>query len=162
MANASLDGVDAVLADLPPAYAVASSGAARLVVGPPGAFVLVPSGTDPSTAAERAGHLAATTRSALAEHVSWVPFIDAVVVVHDSPVHNGVATPVPLDLLPETLVEGPVVIEPSTVATIRLLLDEGRLTSWRAGLGVDDANDDAKDDANIDLCEPADDIPAAS
>ncbi|WP_334144722.1 hypothetical protein [Rhabdothermincola sp.] len=153
LANASLDGIDSVLAGLPPACVVASSGVARLVVGPPGAFVLLPSGADPSTTAERAGHLAATTRAALAEHVSWVPFIDAVV-IHDTPLRNGSATSVPLDLLPETLVEGPVVIDPSTVAMIRHLLDEGQLPNWRTGV--------CSEDGKIDLCEPVDDVPAAS
>lgn len=154
VANASLDGIDSVLSGLPPTWVVASNGAARLVVSPPGAFVLLPAGADPSTTAERAGHLAATTRVALAEHLSWVPFIDAVVVIHDTPVRNGLATSVPLDLLPETLVEGPVVIDPSTVATIRLLLDEGRLPHWRTGVH--------SEDAKIDLCEPVNDVPAAS
>ncbi|MEJ5254536.1 MAG: hypothetical protein WHS89_04230 [Acidimicrobiales bacterium] len=154
VADTSLNGIDAVLSRLPSAWLVASSGEARLVVGPAGAFVLMPPSTDPTTAAERARQLATTTRVALAEHVSWVPFIEAVVVLPESPLRNGVAASVPLDLLPETLIEGPAVVDPGTLGAIRLLVEEGRLARWRPG--VDSSG------AMIDLCEPVDDIPTSS
>jgi hypothetical protein len=137
--------IDEVLADLPSLCTVASAGEARLVFGPSGAFVLLDGSDDPADSADRAGRLAASTRGALAEHVSWVPFIDAVIVTPRAR-NGGDATPVPLDLLREVLVEGPPVIEPMALDTFRELLAHGRLASWRAGL-----NGDA---GKIDLCEP--------
>jgi hypothetical protein len=146
--------VDTVLAALPACCAIGSSGDARLVVGPTGAFVLLPGGPDPLLSADRAGRLATTTRTALADHVSWVPFIDAIVVTSGRPPGAVAATPIPLDLLADVLVRGPEMIEADVLATVATLLDRGELWSWRTGLRIDDAK--------IDLCAPANDIASTS
>jgi hypothetical protein len=145
--------VDGVLAALRRGWSIASTDGARLVAGPTGAFVLVAAGQEPEAAADLAAYLAATTRSALAEHVSWVPFIDAIVVTGGGRGPKGPATPIPLDLLGEVLVQGPEMIEAEVLAIVADLLDRGELAGWRTGLRIDDAK--------IDLCSPiTDNAPA--
>lgn len=146
--------VDTVLAALPASCSIGSSGEARLVVGPTGAFVLVPGGSDPLQSADRADRLAATTRTVLADHVSWVPFIDAIVVTGGRPPGAAAATPIPIDMLADVLVSGPEMIEADVLATVAALLDRSELASWRTGLRIDDAK--------IDLCAPANDIASTS
>jgi hypothetical protein len=146
-AGVSLDSVDRVLTSLPAPFAVASSGEARFVLGPPGAFVLLASGDDVAQSADRATLLAATTRTALAEHLSWVPFIDAVVVTTANQRAAQSATAVPLDMLAELLTEGPIVIDASAIEAVTALIDEARLSTWQRGVGLPAAS--------IDLCEPA-------
>jgi hypothetical protein len=156
MAPNPADPIDRLLADLSSVYTTASQGAARFVAGPSGVFVLVSGGDDLGQAAERAARLAAVTRTALADHLSWVPFVDAVVVTaagaHRRPagpaneeitVH---ATAVPLDLLGEVLVEGRAVIDDAALDVIGTLVGNDALVPWRteSGPGSD----------KIDLCEP--------
>lgn len=142
------DGIDRSLAALPGDFAVAGAGTTRLVIGPPGAFVL--EGCAPErleVGAARVAGLAVATRGILADHVSWVPFVDGLVVVADrSPSHPSV-TVVPVDLLVDTLVQGPEVVSPAVLATVHLLLREGRLGVWRLAFAVPDGR--------IDLSEPA-------
>ncbi len=83
MAPKSVEHIDGLLADLSPMYTIASQGSARFVAGPTGVFVLVYGGDDLGRAAELAARLAPTTRATLADHLSWVPFVDAVVVTGD-------------------------------------------------------------------------------
>jgi hypothetical protein len=119
-------------------------------------FVLDSGGDDLGQAAERAARLAAVTRTALADHLSWVPFVDAVVVTaagahHKSPgptkqeitVH---ATAVPLDLLGEVLVEGRAVIDDAALDVIGKLVGNDTLAPWRT--------ESAAGSDKIDLCEP--------
>src|SRR5690606_15531873 len=134
------------LSSLPPGYSIASSGEARFIAGPPGAFVLLAAGGGAGNGADRAALLASTTRTALAEHLTWVPFIDAIVVTTE-PSMSTAATPVPLDLLSEMLTEGPIVIDAGVLETIRSLIAEQRLSTWRTGLGLPADK--------IDLCDPA-------
>jgi hypothetical protein len=147
-----LERIDEVLGSLPEAFVVASSGEARLVVGPPGAFVLL-DGSGAAAAsgpgADRAALLAVTTRTALADHLAWVPFIDAVVVTAERSVADPSATAVPLDLLAEVLTEGPLVIDDTTIAAIAGLVAGDQLSTWRAGLSTPAAK--------IDLCQPTPD-----
>jgi hypothetical protein len=118
--------------------------------------VVVPDQTDaggPVPQADRAARLAAATRADMAEHLAWVPFVDAVVVTSGistaaSPL-DPAATVVPLDLLCEVLTEGPAVIERPTLGTLVALLGDGRLSSWVAGV-IPSA-------AKIDLCQPTPD-----
>jgi hypothetical protein len=164
MTRNPVEHIDGLLAELSPMYTIASQGAARFIAGPSGVFVLVIGGDDVDRAAERAGRLAAATRAALADHLSWVPFVDAVVVtapddhrLHD--VAQGVtgvapATAVPLDMLAEVLVEGRAVIEFAALGLIDELLHGEALAPWRVGLvtGAD----------KIDLCEPTADTTATA
>jgi hypothetical protein len=146
--------VDAVLAALPQGWSVASTDGARFVAGPTGAFVLVAGWREPEAGADLAAHLAATTRTALAEHVAWVPFIDAIVVTGGGRRPKGPATPIPLDLLGEVLVQGPEMIEADVLGVVADLLGRGELAGWRTGLRIDDAK--------IDLCRPITDNAPAS
>ncbi len=139
------EGIDGVLRDLAPRHLIAVAGDARLVTGSAGAFVLLPAGDAPDGAAERCGRLAETTRAALAQHMGWVPFVDAVVVVRPGETTGVAATAVPLDLLGEVLVEGPPVIEGSTLDQIAQLVRDGALVTWRTAT--------TGDDGKIDLCE---------
>jgi hypothetical protein len=140
------DRVDRALAGLPRGALVAGAGDARLVAGDTGAFVLVPAGDAAAGAAERAARLAEATRDALADHLSWVPFVDAVVVVRPDEAAHGPATAVPLDLLVTVLSEGRHVIAAPTLARIAALLAGHQLGTWRA------TNDAA--DGRIDPCPP--------
>ena len=69
-------------------------------------------------AADRAQDLALQTRTVLAHHISWIPFIDAAVVTAgDRPAEPAVSTiVVPVDLLGELLMEGPPVIDQPALA----------------------------------------------
>ena len=162
MAPKTVEQVDGLLAELSPMYTIASQGSARFVAGPTGVFVVVFGGEDVRRATELAARLAPTTRATLADHLSWVPFVDAVVVTpedgrhspgHDLHAGTG-ATAVPFDMLVEVLVEGRAVIEFAVLGLIDDLLRENALGPWKVGLaaGAD----------KIDLCEPAADTSATA
>jgi hypothetical protein len=139
------DGVDRALAALPGDFCLAGAGTARLVVGPPGAFVLeacTPVRLDVSAA--RVAGLAVATRAILADHVSWVPFVDGLVVLDGGRATHPAVTVVPSDLLLDTLVQGPEVIDGTVLRTARGLLRENGLGVWRLAVGE-----------RIDLVEPA-------
>ena len=140
------EGLDGLLGRLPSGWAIAHRDDARLVVGPTGAFVLVPHHSDVATSADLAHDLAQRTRVALARHLSWVPFVDAAVVTTRDRHAEVAAVLVPLDLLNELLVQGPVVIEASVVRTVSQLVATGALEGWTVGI--------AMDDVKIDLCDP--------
>ena len=148
-----LEGIDHILADLPDGWVIGWWDEGRLVIGPSGAFVLTPGQLDLGAAADRAQWLAQHTRSQLARHLSWVPFIDAAVVsVVDPPIQPAVAAiVVPVDLLSELLIEGNPVIEPTALAVLATLLGQGELHGWREG--------SATSDVKIDLCEPQPNAP---
>jgi len=143
---AGIEAVERVLTALAPGRVLAWADPARLVVGPSGAFVVLPHGPDGPDAGARAAALAEATRSTLAEHLAWVPFIDAVVATAGDGHCGPGATAVPLDLLPVVLVEGPPVIDAATLTRIAALVDAGLVPPWRTwttGGG-----------AKIDLCDP--------
>jgi hypothetical protein len=142
-------GIDGILAELPSDWVIGSQAEARLVIGPSGAFVLVPGQIDLTTAADLAQDLAHRTRAVLARHISWVPFIDAAVVTEADRPTEDAAVVVPVDLLGELLIEGPPVIDRPALGVLRNLLAQGSLDGWRVGL--------APVDVSIDLCEPAPD-----
>lgn len=146
------DRVDRVLARLRAGAVVAVAGEARLVASDAGAFVLLPADAEPTRAGEQAARLAEATRHALADHLSWVPFVDAVVVVRPGEDAGGSVTAVPVDLLATVLVEGPRQIADPTLARIAALVAQGRLCAWRATT--------AAHGGRIDPCPPADAPPA--
>jgi len=155
----TVEHIDGLLAELSPTYTIASQGPARLVAGPTGVFVLVLSGDDVERATELAARLAPATRAALADHLAWVPFVDAVVVIgrdgrrteHDREPHPATgasdAIAVPVDMLGEVLVEGRAVIDLGALGVIDELLREQALAPWTVGTGAGAAK--------IDLCEPS-------
>jgi hypothetical protein len=141
-----LDGIDDILAELPSDWVIGWLDEARLVIGPSGAFVLVPAQVDLGAAADRAQGLAHRTRGVLAHHISWVPFIDAAVVTTADRPTEAAAIVVPVDLLGELLIEGPPVIDAPALGVLRNLLSDGSLDGWRVGF--------APTNVKIDLCEP--------
>ena len=138
--------LDGVLEGLPAGWVIGHQEVARLAVGPTGAFVLVPGDDDPATAADHAHDLAQRTRSALARHLSWVPFVDAAVVTSHDRHPEAAAVLVPRDLLGELLVQGPPVIDRPAITVLHALLVAGSLDGWEVGT--------VTVDAKIDLCEP--------
>ena len=141
--------MDAVLASLPAAYFVAGQGDARFVVGPGGAFVLLPTATAPAEfhrAADRLHDLAMSTRNALCDHLTWVPFLDALLVITGDPPRSTEVTVAPLDLVRDVLTEGPTMIHSLTLTAIREAVRTSKLDGWRVGLG--------ESNARIDLCDP--------
>jgi len=140
-----VEGIDGILADLPSEWVIGRQGEARLVMGPSGAFVLVPEAADLHAAADEAQSLAHLTRSMVSHHISWVPFIDAAVVTDADRPTEDAAVVVPVDLLAELLVGGPPVIDRPALGVLRNLLVHGSLDGWQVGT--------APGDVSIDLCE---------
>ena len=143
--------VDRLLEELPEGHVVASRGAARLVVGPNGGFVVVPSGSrdgglDVTRAARLASSLAEEARAALVDGGAFAPFLDAIV-VSSGRRRSGVeaACVVPLDLLAQVLVEGPPVVGRGVLDRVSELLGAGEVAGWVPGVGAEAAM--------IDLCE---------
>ena len=88
---------------------------ARVVVGPAGAFVLADGGDDPVATGDRVVSLTHSLRSILATQLTWVPFIDPIVVVDDDwdDEAAGAATSVPADLLAPTILYGAGRLDPA-------------------------------------------------
>jgi hypothetical protein len=110
---------------LPPDFVVTPIGAARFVVGPTGAYVVL--ANDGTTERPRAlGRLAATIRSVLAERMAWVPFVHPLL-VDTRPLTVAQATVVPPHMLVDLITEGRHTLEPETFDRIRALVNEGAL-----------------------------------
>lgn len=134
--------VDRVLGSLFDQRNIGSNGSARLAVGPTGLFVVMPGIDDPM--ARIANDLAAATRESLAGYLSWIPFIDAVLVCDQIRAgYTTLATVVPLDLLARVLREGSQLIDDTLLGSLLDLLHDGALDPWHADDGV-----------RIDLCDP--------
>ncbi len=145
----TLNSIDEALASLPGNFAVASHDRARLVAGPAGVFVLlgVTSSSTQHEAAFTVSHLAADIRSGLADHLSWVPFVDTLLVSMGMGTARAAEAVVPIDLLHDTICEGRRVVDDRALGVIRDLLRRGLLGTWRVGLVP--AGD------RIDLCDPS-------
>ena len=103
------DDLDQVLATLPDDFTVRTVGAARFVLGPTGAHVVaVDDGSEdaPATLA----HIASLVRDALADRVTWVPFVHAMLVTERTDPCSP-ATRVPPVLMPGALVDGPTTLD---------------------------------------------------
>jgi hypothetical protein len=132
--------MDDILSTLPPQF----------VVGPSGAFVLLPhrgAGSAVNGAATRLDLLVQATRSALCDHLSWIPFLDSLLVSVVDVRGPAPVTIVALDLLHDVLTEGPAVIDDHALASIRDAVRTERLDRWTVGSGAGAAR--------IDLCDPA-------
>lgn len=125
--------LDDVLETLPASYIVAGQQRARLVVGPHGAFVLMPSGSDLDGVADRLHELTAITREAMYAHVTLVPFIDALAISYGEPPKHAPITVAPLDLLTDVMTSGPIVIDTHTLDAIRRAARASTLDGWRVG-----------------------------
>ncbi len=134
-----LVGLSRLLAH-PPVIAHRVRPASRFVATTAGVFVL-------ALEADGADDTATATRLALADHLSWVPFVDAFVVVDEGagPVvpalldrrrrdQRAAAPLLPVDLVPRLLTEGHAV-DLATLKRIGRVLAAGRLVpGWIAGL----------------------------
>lgn len=116
--------LDAALASLPPTFAIGELGQARLIIGPTGCTVLLAESSEP-VPETASNDLAQSTRMNLADHLSWVPFVDALVVTHQNDVGSIVS--VELDLLIPLLVDGPTMLDQDTITRLVALLNERRL-----------------------------------
>ncbi len=119
--------LDAALAGLPPEWAVAQSGRDRLVAGPSGAFVLRPCSGQVHRDARRVVQLARTTRAGLADHLAWVPVIDALLVTGCPVEDPAEATIIPVDLVTTVLLDGVQRLDEDTLRKLTGLLVERRL-----------------------------------
>jgi len=120
--------LDAVLAGLPPDWAVAELGRDRFVAGPAGAFVLRPGTGDPHQDARRVVQLARVTRTGLADHLAWIPVVDALLVTRLPIDEPAGATIVPVGLVAPVLLEGVQPLDEDTLRRITGLMVERRLT----------------------------------
>lgn len=126
--------LDEMLSDLSAGIVVAHRGSTqraglRLVASAGGVFVLDPD-TIEVDAADTTGRIADRTRGQLAEHLSWVPFVDWMVVVDEWSDQGAV----PLDMVAATLLQGHA-LPPDVIASIGGLLARGSLApEWIDGL----------------------------
>ena len=122
------DRLDAVLATLPPEWAVAQLGRDRLVAGPAGAFVLRPSTGEHHRDARRVTQLARATRTGLGDHLAWIPVIDALIVTPHRVNEPIGATVIPVGMVTSLLQEGVQPLDEETLRRITGLMVERRLT----------------------------------
>lgn len=117
--------VGQVLAGLPSSSTIHPLGSAHLVLGPTGAQVVVLD--DGSTDLPRtAARLAAVVRSALAERVSWVPYVHTLLVT-ESTAPRPPATVVSAHLLVRALVEGPTTLDQADLGRLVASIEGGSL-----------------------------------
>lgn len=118
------------LAGLPEGYSVTPISGSFLVLGPTGAQVVAldDGGDDTPRAVAR---LASVARSALAEHVAWVPYVHALLVTERTDPCPP-ATRIPATLLIRALLDGPPTIQPGDLARLVASIDDGALD----GLGA--------------------------
>lgn len=128
--------LDEMLSGLSPDIVVAHRGSThreslRLVASAGGVFVLDPD-TIEIDADDTTGRVADRTREQLAQHLSWVPFVDWMVVVDEWSERGAV----PLDMVAATLLEGHA-LPPAVIASIGDLLAAGSLApEWISGLPI--------------------------
>jgi hypothetical protein len=156
--------LDRVLRALPGGHVVASDGDARLVVGPSGAFVLVPApwpgGPAPADAGHRVHALAARTRAGLGDHLTWIPFLDPLLVTAGPVVRDAGVTVAPVDLLAGVLTGGPPQIDDLTVTAVDRVVRRRGLGRWRIGTGRGQVS--GTDGGRIELCHTPHPFRAAS
>jgi hypothetical protein len=120
--------LDAVLAALPPEWAVAQLGRDRFVAGPAGAFVLRPSTGEHHRDAKRVTQVARATRTGLGDHLAWIPVIDALLVTPQRVREPVGATVIPVNMVTSLLLEGMQPLDQDTLRRITGLMVERRLT----------------------------------
>jgi hypothetical protein len=120
--------LDDVLWQLPETFALAQQGPCRLVVGPAGCTVVAAEAGVPDVHHDVEA-LAQGTRTALADHLEWVPFVDALVVTTGTTVDSVGSCE--LGSLRALLADGPDLLDATAVSRITALLNERRLEpSW--------------------------------
>jgi len=109
------DALKSVLADLPAGFRAAPVGVSWFLAGPTGTF-LVAAEEDLDDPVQ-VGRLATQVRTVLAQHLTWVPFVHALL-VSDKNVTVHKATVVPTDMVRVALTDGRVTIEAATLEKI--------------------------------------------
>ena len=122
------DELDAALSGLPPDWAVAELGRDRLVAGPAGAFVLRPCSGELHRDARRVAQIARATRSGFADHLAWIPVVDALLVTGHRVDEPAEATVIPVDMVTDVLLDGVQPLDEETLRRITGLMVERRLT----------------------------------
>jgi hypothetical protein len=119
------EDVASALSGLPAGYSVTPIGSAHLVLGVTGAQVVaMDDGHDETPRA--VARLASVIRSALAEHVAWVPFVHALLVTERTDPCPP-ATAIPPTLLVRAVVDGPLTIQPDDLARLVGCIEDGAL-----------------------------------
>jgi len=133
----TIDELDRVLGTLPAPFMVHAVGSARFVVGATGAYlVLLHDGVEEARSVVR---VAATIRSALAELMSWVPYVHPMLVT-PHPVTAPQATVVSPERLFEVLTTGRPTLEDEILDRLAELLDGDFLAGFHSlAPGVPDA-----------------------
>ena len=93
----SVDEVDRLLSRLDGRYQLATAEDLRMVIGPGGVFVVGMPGDDGDTS--RVAEASRRTRETIAQHLTYVPFVDAVVVDVTGTIPHDEVSVVPPDLL---------------------------------------------------------------
>lgn len=117
----------------------ADMGDAHFVAGSSGIFVLALADGDVPKTARKLIALARVTRSRLADHLTWVPFVDSFVVTAQAGSDHAEATVVPIDMLLEIICEGPPTVDRATLDRIARMVETGdTLPIWSGDLRIDD------------------------
>lgn len=134
-----------LLGHLPEDYLVVPLRSAWFVVGTPGTYVV---GDDSSNDDGAVGRLAGQLRAALAQHLTWVPFVHALLISDElRPIPQ--ATVVPPDMLLGVLTEGRRSLDEDTMRRIGELIGRGIIA--RVAPPVEDGGGAAR----IPPCDPS-------
>jgi hypothetical protein len=143
-----VDLVD-LLGQLPEGYLVTPVHSSWFVVGPPGVYVLaLERPDDHDDAGLTVGPLASQVRTALAQHLAWVPFVHAHLVSNHLRAIPQ-ATVVPADMLLGVLTEGRPSVDDEIMRRITEMVGRGIIA--RVSLPVEDRTPAAR----MGLCEPS-------
>jgi hypothetical protein len=119
--QSSETGLADLLGHLPEDYLVVPLRSAWFVVGTPGTYIV---GDGASNDDAAIGRLAGQIRAALAQHLTWVPFVHALLISDDlRPIPQ--ATVVPSDMLLGVLTEGRRSLDDDTLRRIGELIGRG-------------------------------------
>ena len=123
----SIEALDHALEALGADHELGAAGSLRLVIGPGGVFVVGLAAGNPEVGHEVAV-ASRSTRDTLADHLSYPPFVDAVVIDDDNVVSHDEANIVPSDLLEAAF--GGHCLGEDVVALLTKQLQRGALEPW--------------------------------
>jgi hypothetical protein len=123
MRSSNSRGPAHLLAELPGSYRWLDTGHGHLVIGPTGAFVIGEGGRNPALVAHELAHWAGRLRAAVGAVLSWAPFVDVLVVADRTKVKVESASVVTPDMLIDTLVSGPELLDPEAVDQLAALAE---------------------------------------
>lgn len=133
--RSSRPGLADLLGELPDGFHCVQDGPGWLVIGPTGAFMVGEGHRDPATAGQQLALAAGHFRAAVADALSWAPFVDVLVVAEDHPVVAPAASVVTLEMVVDTLTAGPPMLDEETVARLAELSRPALAHEQRSGTG---------------------------